>query len=109
MALLPVFIRGIDSEFTITEELLSLVPMKGTTTGKDLLDAILKVMVDFNLDYKRQKGITTDGAPSVMEDINGLAVRLKNILLTTEVVHYQNFIALFTNRFCVPEALNFVT
>ena len=51
-ARLAVFIRGIDSEFTITVELLSLVPMKVTTTEKDLFDSVLKVMVDFTLDYK---------------------------------------------------------
>ena len=74
-AQLAVYIRGLDSEFTITEELLSLVPTKGTTTGKDLFDAVLKVMVDFNLDYKLLKGITTDGAPSMMGKISGLEVR----------------------------------
>ena len=51
-AQLSVFTRVIDSEFTITEELPSLVPMKGTTTGKDLLDAVFRVIVDFNPDYK---------------------------------------------------------
>ena len=68
------FICCIDSEFAITEELLSLVLMKGTTTGKDLFDAILKVMIDLNLDYKLLKGITTNGAPSMMGIINGLTV-----------------------------------
>ena len=73
---LAVFIRGTDSEFTITEVLLSLISVKGTRTGKDLFDAVLKVMVDFNLHYKLLKGITTDEAPSMMVIINGLAVRL---------------------------------
>ena len=54
--------------------------MKGTT-GKDLLDAILKVMVDFNLDYKLLEGITTDGAPSIIGKINGLAVRLEKYVV----------------------------
>ena len=65
-AQLAVFIHSIDSEFTIAEELLSLVPMKGTATGKDLFDAVLKVMVDFDMDYELLKGITTDGTPSMM-------------------------------------------
>ena len=52
-----VFICCNDSEFTINEELLSLVPIKGTTSGKDWFDAVLKVMVDFNLDYNLLKGI----------------------------------------------------
>ena len=72
MVQLAVFIHGIDCEFTITEEL-SLVPMKGIT-GKDLFDAVLKVMVGFNLDYKLLKYITTNGAPSMIGKINGLVV-----------------------------------
>ena len=35
-AQLLIFIRGIDVNFTITEELLGLESMSGTTTGKDL-------------------------------------------------------------------------
>ena len=85
---LAVFICTIDSELTITEELPSLVPMKGTATGKDLFVAVLKVMVDFNQDYNMLKGITTDGAPMMMGKNNGLAVRLENMSLTMEVVHY---------------------
>ena len=84
-----VFIRGIDSEFTNTEELLSLVLIKGTTNRKDLFDSILKVMVDVNMDHKLLKGIAIDGAPSMKGKFNGLAVQLeKNMSLTTEVVHY---------------------
>ena len=60
-----VFICCIDSEFTITEELLSLVSVKGTT-GMDLFDAVLKVMLYFNQDYKLLEGNTTDGAPLMM-------------------------------------------
>lgn len=83
-AQLAVFIRGVDSEFTITEELLSLVPMKGTTTGKDVFDAVLKVMVDFSLDYKMLKGITTDGAPSMIGKVNGLTARLEKYVVDNE-------------------------
>ena len=51
--------------------------MEGTTTGKDFFNAVLKVMVDFNLCNKLLKGITTDGAPSMMGKINGLVVRFE--------------------------------
>ena len=83
---LAVFIRGIDSEFTITEELLSFVPVKGTTTKKDLFDVVLIAMVDFNLEYKMQKGITTDVAASIIGKICGLAVRLENMLLALFII-----------------------
>ena len=46
-------------------------------TEKDLFVAVLRVMVDFNMDYKLLRGITTDGDPLMMGNINGLAVRLE--------------------------------
>ena len=98
------FLFAADSEFTINEELLSLVPMNGTTIAKDLLDTVLKVMVDFNLDHKLLRGITTDGTPSMMRKINGLAVRLEKYVVDNGGDHYLNFIALSTNKICVPEA-----
>ena len=61
--------------------MLFLVLIKGTTTGKDLFNAVLKVMVDFNLDYKLLKGITTDGAPSMIGKINGSAAPLEKYLI----------------------------
>ena len=76
--------------------------MKGTTTGKDLFDAVLKVMVDFNQDYKLLKGITTDGAPSMMGKVNGLAVRLEKYVVDNGggsllklhcIIHQQNLCA----------------
>ena len=99
---LAVFIRRIKSEFTITEELLFLVSMTGTTVGKDLFDAVLKVMVDFNLDYKLIKGITTEGTPSMVGEINGSAVRLEkhvvangdgSLLKLHCIIHQQNLCA----------------
>ncbi|GBP73680.1 General transcription factor II-I repeat domain-containing protein 2A [Eumeta japonica] len=34
---LAIFIRGVDKELTVIEELLALQPLKGTTTGEDIL------------------------------------------------------------------------
>ncbi|XP_057667237.1 tigger transposable element-derived protein 1-like [Diorhabda carinulata] len=41
-AQLAVFIRGIDKEFTVTEELLTLQPLKATTTGEDIFNEVQK-------------------------------------------------------------------
>ena len=38
-AQLAIFIRGIDQQFYVTEELLVLVPMKGTMKGTGILEA----------------------------------------------------------------------
>ena len=39
-AQLLIFIRGIDEHFCITEELLSMESLKGTTTGQDIFDSV---------------------------------------------------------------------
>jgi len=40
-ALLPVYIRGIQMHFIITEELAALMPMKGITIGKVIFVTVL--------------------------------------------------------------------
>ncbi|GBP31485.1 Modifier of mdg4 [Eumeta japonica] len=39
-AQLVIFIRGVDKEFTVTEKLLALQPLKGTTTGEDIFNEV---------------------------------------------------------------------
>ena len=41
-AQLAIFIRGIDDEYNVTEEVASLVPLKGTTKSRDLYEAVKK-------------------------------------------------------------------
>ena len=40
MAYLAIFIRGIDVEYNVTEELAALVPLKDTTKSRDLYKAV---------------------------------------------------------------------
>ncbi|XP_056633912.1 general transcription factor II-I repeat domain-containing protein 2-like [Diorhabda sublineata] len=51
-AQLAIFIRGIDKEFTVTEELLALQPLKATTTGEDIFNEVQKVFTSFGLRKK---------------------------------------------------------
>ena len=44
-AQLAIFIRGIDNDFLVTEELLDIYPMQGRTTGEDIFLAMKKVSV----------------------------------------------------------------
>jgi hypothetical protein len=48
-AQLVIFIRGVDADFSITEELLTLRPLKGTTTGKDIFETVNAVFERFGL------------------------------------------------------------
>ncbi|KAK3931734.1 General transcription factor II-I repeat domain-containing protein 2 [Frankliniella fusca] len=67
-AQLAVFIRGVDEALEITEELLTLIPLKGTTLGKDLFAALLKAFDTFNLSWNSFIGFASDGAPSMKGD-----------------------------------------
>ena len=64
-AKLAVFIQGVDVDFNITEELLTLQPLKGTTTGEDIFEAVNIVFRSFGLKWSLLSGICTDGVPAM--------------------------------------------
>ena len=68
-AQLVVFVRGVDQNFPITEEFVRLVPLKEKTTGADVLEAVQVAMNDIGLKPEQMCGMTTDGAPSVLEEL----------------------------------------
>ena len=39
-----IFVRGVDKSFGVTEELASVVPLKGTTKGSDILEAVMATL-----------------------------------------------------------------
>lgn len=61
-AQLLIFVRGVDENFRITEELLSLEAMKHTTTGQDLYECMVNAIEKSALSWDRLTSITTDGA-----------------------------------------------
>ncbi|KAI6646023.1 general transcription factor II-I repeat domain-containing protein 2-like [Oopsacas minuta] len=65
-AQLAIFVRGVSQNFDVTEEFASLVPMKDTTTGADLLEAVHRVLRDYNLSLANLTGLTTDGVPAMV-------------------------------------------
>ena len=72
-AQLALFVGGVDDDFEVTEELAAIVPMKGTTRGIDLLEAVMKTIKHLGLPLSKLSGITTDGAPSMVGRQQGLA------------------------------------
>ncbi|GBP71636.1 General transcription factor II-I repeat domain-containing protein 2A [Eumeta japonica] len=60
-AQLSIFIRGVDKEFTVTKELIVLQPLKGTTTGEDIVNEVHKVFTSFGLPWSKSVGVYTDG------------------------------------------------
>ncbi|XP_016097781.1 general transcription factor II-I repeat domain-containing protein 2B-like [Sinocyclocheilus grahami] len=60
-AQLAIFIRGINDQFEVTEELLSLCPMHGRTTAKDIFQQLCDAIEHAGLLWNRLVGIATDG------------------------------------------------
>ncbi|KAI6647163.1 General transcription factor II-I repeat domain-containing protein 2-like [Oopsacas minuta] len=71
-AQLAIFVRGVSQNFDVTEEFASLVSMKDTTTGADLLEAVHRVLRDYNLSLANLTGLTTDGAPAMVGEKRGV-------------------------------------
>ena len=65
-AQLAVFIRGVSSNFGIFKDFVELVPMKGTTTGADILKSLLLCTNSMSLDLSKLVSVTTDGAPAMI-------------------------------------------
>lgn len=66
-AQLSVFIRGVDSNMCVTEELLGLKSMHGTTTGKEIFEEVSKCVTELKLPWDKLVALTTDGAPAVKQ------------------------------------------
>ena len=64
-AQLAVFIRRVTADLNVCEEFLQLFPLRGTTTGKDIFDAMLQCVEQYSLDFSRLVCVTTDGAPAM--------------------------------------------
>ena len=62
MAQLAIFIRGIEDECNVTEEMASLVPLKDTTKSRDLYEAIRSMSERFSLSPVNVSAIVPDGA-----------------------------------------------
>ncbi|XP_068234156.1 general transcription factor II-I repeat domain-containing protein 2-like [Palaemon carinicauda] len=78
-----IYIRGIDENFEITEELLSMESLKHTVTGKDLYNSVINSLIRSRLSLDKLASITTDGAPSL------IVVRAVNLIRARGLNHRQ--------------------
>lgn len=79
-AQLAVFVRGVNKIFDIVEEFVQLVPIKGSTTGADVLQALLQCTTEMNLDLSKLVSVTTDGAPAMIGKHKGALALLQKHL-----------------------------
>lgn len=77
-AQLLVFIRGINTRFELTEELLSVESLKDTTTGQDLFDAVKNCVEKTGLVWNKMASVTTDGARALTGKNIGLVKLMDN-------------------------------
>lgn len=84
---LAIFIRGVDSDFNVTEDVLDLVGLKDTTKGIDISTAVVNTLNSYNLDLSKLIGITTDGAPAMVGKNIGAVAMIKSHIKTVLESH----------------------
>lgn len=76
IAQLAVFVRGVENDFSVTEELLDVISLKSTTTGEDMFLAVEEVFSDMQLSLECLYSVATDGAPAMLSEGVGFIGRM---------------------------------
>lgn len=77
---LCVWIRFVDKDLSVNEELLALRSLHGQTRGKDILEVVLDLVKEFELSLDKLVSVTTDGAPSMIGKNVGFVTLFKEIV-----------------------------
>ena len=77
---LAIFIRGVDCNMDVTEELLDLIPMHGTTTAKDIFHCLENALEEMELPWDKLFSVATDGAPAMIGIKNGVVKLVRDKL-----------------------------
>ncbi|KAG5865525.1 hypothetical protein JTB14_035896 [Gonioctena quinquepunctata] len=73
---LVIFIRTIQNDFSVAEEMLDLIPLQGTTKGTEIFKAVNEVVSDYG-GFDKCSFIVTDGARAMVGTEIGFAGLLK--------------------------------
>lgn len=98
------FVRYCTEDYTVREDFLKFLPMKGHTRGSDYIDNICTFLDENGIDIKRLVCICTDGCPSMTGNNVGFISLLQrkydvNILSFHCIIHQENLSA----RTTIPE------
>lgn len=72
MSQLLIFVRVVQNDFSVNEEVISISAMTGTTKGVDVFNTLQEEMSSFISTFDKCSCITTDGAPAMTGKDNGL-------------------------------------
>ena len=86
------FIRDVDSSLNLTEEFLDLIPLKGTTTGRDIFQVLEKCIEKYCLPWDKLLYLATDGAPSMCsQHVGGSIIGSSRHFLQIWILSMVNF------------------
>lgn len=88
---LVIFVRTIQEDFRVSEEMLDLLPLHGTTRGIDIFEATKKVVSDYG-GFDKCSCVVTDGARAMMGTeigFAGLLKKKKQYQLSCDTLHYS--------------------
>jgi len=86
-AQLLIFIRRINEHFCITEELLCMESLKGSTTRQDIFDSVMHSLEKSELCLYKLVSIPTDGAPSLTGKHSRLNKRMNDKIQADYPLH----------------------
>ena len=87
--------HGVNKDFHVVEHFVQLIPMISTTTttGADILQALLQCLVAMNLNLSELVSITTHGAPSIVGKNIGvmslLQKHVKDLRINDDIIKLQ--------------------
>ena len=71
VAQLSIFTRGIDDNFSVFEDLISLESLRGKTRRSDIFDKVKSYLVNLQIDCSKLVSVRTDGASSMIGQFAG--------------------------------------
>ncbi|TWW74443.1 SCAN domain-containing protein 3 [Takifugu flavidus] len=88
-AQLMIFMRKVFDDFSAKEELLTLLPLKTTTRGVDIYNAVKEFLVEKKVPLEKLVSVTTDGAPAMSGRHTGSIVHCKGDTEFPNFLHYH--------------------
>lgn len=88
-AQLMIFIRIVFDDFSTKEELLTLLPLKTTTRGVDIYNAVKNFFAEKKVPLQKLVSVTTDGAPAMTGQHAGFITHYKGDTDFPPSLHYH--------------------